>query len=92
YGIYQPTSPYILKDSTGHDYNAGNELTQNARALATSVNNNIATLEIVESYNQEVRANNVVLPEKDIRLPSTFYLSTQKINGGSIIRVLGSIG
>lgn len=92
YGIYQPTSPYILKDSTGHDYNAGNELTQNARALATNVNNNIATLEIVESYNQEVRANNVVLPEKDIRLPSTFYPSTQKINGGSIIRVLGSIG
>lgn len=92
YGIYQPTSPYILKDNNGKDYNAGNELTQTAKAVATQVSNDIATLEIVQSYNQEVRLNNLVLPEKESRLPNTFVPTTQNITGGSIIRVLGSIG
>ena len=94
YGVYRQAEPYIFVDAKGKKYNAGQELTEVASALAVAGENEVTTLELTDSYNSEVRRGDYVLPQYDAQLPSLFYpITTNEVTpGGKVIRVQGSIG
>ena len=94
YAVYREGEPYMLTDATGKKFNAGTKLTQVASGIAIRGENDITTLELTDTYNEEVRRSDHVLPEYDPMLPTLFYpTSAENITaGGSIVRVLGSIG
>ena len=96
YGIYRQAEPYIFKDAKGNKYTAGIELLQVASAVstATTASGDMTTLEVTQSYDQEIRRGDLILPEYKNELPSIFYPIAQHEvrDGGQIVRVLGSIG
>ncbi|WP_353144519.1 LysM peptidoglycan-binding domain-containing protein [Acinetobacter pragensis] len=94
YAIYRDGEPYKLTDANGKKYNAGLELVQVASGIAIRGENDITTLELTDTYNEEVRRGDRVLPEYDAMLPTLFYPTNADsvTEGGSIIRVQGSIG
>lgn len=94
YAVYREGEPYMFMDAAGKKFNAGLELTQVASGVAVRGENDITTLELTSTYNGEVRRGDRVLPEYDPMLPTLFYpTSAENITaGGSIVRVLGSIG
>lgn len=96
YGIYRQAEPYIFKDAKGNKYTAGVELLQVASAIstATTASGDMTTLEVTQSYDQEIRRGDLILPEYKNELPSIFYPIAQHEvrDGGQIVRVLGSIG
>ncbi|MFW2075010.1 LysM peptidoglycan-binding domain-containing protein [Acinetobacter gerneri] len=93
YSIFRQAAPYMIQDIQGRKINAGIELIQVATGQAVEQKNDISTLEITDSYNQEVRKGDLVLPEYQAELPSMFYPTNKNevVVGGKIIRVLGSI-
>ena len=93
YAVYREGEPYTFKDAEGKPYTIGLELIQVASAVAVQNDNDIATLEITDSYNGEVRQSDRVLPEVDAMLPTLFYptSATDVRDGGQVIRVMGSI-
>lgn len=94
YGVFRENEPYTATDAKGKKYTIALELLQVASATAVANENDIATLELTDSYNAEVRRGDHVLPKYDADLPTLFYpTETAEItDGGKIIRVLGSIG
>ena len=94
YGVFRETEPYTATDTAGKKYTVAIELLQVATATAVANENDVATLELTESYNAEVRRGDHVLAKYDADLPSLFYpTETAEVTpGGKIIRVLGSIG
>lgn len=94
YGVYRQAEPYMLVDENGKKYNAGQELTEVASAVAVADENEITTLELTDSYNAEVRKGDYVLPAYSSNLPTIFYPTAQNevLTGGKIVRVQGSIG
>ena len=94
YGVYREGKPYILTDAAGNKYNAGLELTQVAAGVAVRTENDMTSLELTKSYNQEVRRNDRVLPVYDPMLPTLFYptYADSVTQGGQVVRVAGSIG
>ena len=94
YGVYRQADPYMFVDAKGKKYNAGLELVEVASALAVAGENDIATLELTDSYNAEVRRGDYVLPQYENDLPSLFYPTTtnEVTSGGKVVRVQGSIG
>ncbi|RKG29239.1 LysM peptidoglycan-binding domain-containing protein [Acinetobacter tianfuensis] len=94
YAVYREGEPYNLTDANGKKYVAGLEMTQVASGIAVRGENDITTLELTDTYNQEVRRGDRVLPEYDPMLPTLFYPThAENITpNGSIVRVLGSIG
>jgi hypothetical protein len=94
YGIYREGKPYLLTDANGRKFNGGIELTQVASAVAVRNTDDMTSLELTKSYNEEVRREDRVLPEYDPMLPTLFY-PTNADNvaaGGTVVRVAGSIG
>ena len=75
-------------------YNAGQELTEVASAVAVAGENDVTTLELTDSYNAEVRNGDYVLPVYDASLPTIFYPTAKNevLTGGKVVRVQGSIG
>jgi hypothetical protein len=94
YAVYREGQPYQLTNAEGKKYTAGLELIQVAAGTAIRGENEITTLELTETYNAEVRPGDRVLPIYDPMLPSLFYPTnaTEVTDGGSIVRVQGSIG
>ncbi|MEN3980255.1 LysM peptidoglycan-binding domain-containing protein [Acinetobacter sp. CWB-B33] len=94
YAVYREGEPYTLTDANGKKYKAGLELIQVASGVAVRGENDITTLELTDTYNEEVRRGDRVLPEYDPMLPTLFYPANAEnvTAGGSIIRVQGSIG
>ena len=93
YGIYTKGKPYIVHNEQGQKINAGLELTQVALAVVSNIDKDIATLEIKKSYDQEVRRNNLVLPEHEVLYPTMFYpIAADNVSAnGKIIRIHDSI-
>lgn len=93
YSVFRETTPYIFQDKNGNKINAGIELVQVAAGLAVEQKNDISTLELTDSYQQEVRRGDLVLPEYQAELPTMFYPTAKNevLAGGKIIRVLDSI-
>ena len=94
YGVYREGEPYILTDAAGKKYNAGLELTQVAAGVVVRSENEMTSIELTNSYNQEVRRNDRILPIYDPMLPTLFYptYADSVTAGGQVIRVAGSIG
>lgn len=94
YAVYREGEPYTLTDAKGKKYKAGLELTQVASGIAVQGEKDITTLELTDTYNEEVRRGDRVLPEYDAMLPTLFYPTNAEsvTAGGSIVRVQGSIG
>ncbi|MDM1765478.1 MULTISPECIES: LysM peptidoglycan-binding domain-containing protein [unclassified Acinetobacter] len=94
YGVYRQAEPYLFVDANGKKYNAGQELTEVASAVAVAGENDVTTLELTDSYNAEVRNGDYVLPVYDASLPTIFYPTAKNevLTGGKVVRVQGSIG
>lgn len=94
YAVYREGEAYLLTDTAGQKYNAGVELTQVASGVVTRSTDDLTSIELTNSYDQEVRRGDRVLPEYDPMLPTLFYPSNadQVAAGGQVIRVAGSIG
>ena len=93
YGIYAEDQPYILIDENGQKFNAGLELTQVASGIAIGADKDITTIELTNSYNQEVRRGYKVLPEHEVLYPTMFYpvYAENVAQNGKVIRVHDSI-
>nr|WP_174506949.1 LysM peptidoglycan-binding domain-containing protein [Acinetobacter sp. Marseille-Q1620] len=93
YTVYRQNEPYVFKGINGKKINAGTELEQVASGLATELKNDIATLELTESFTREVRKGDLILPLFEAELPSMFYPTSKNeiVHGGHIIRVMGAI-
>lgn len=94
YAVYREGEPYYFMDSKRKKHSLGIELQQVASGIAISSEKDITTLELTDSYNSEVRRGDRVMPEEDATLPTLFYSvdAKQVMDGGKIIRVMGSIG
>lgn len=94
YAVYRKGEPYVLTDANGKKHTVGLELLQVASGIVTQVDHDIATMELTDSYNAEVRRGDLVMFEQEAMLPTLFYPTeaNQVTQGGQIIRVMGSIG
>ena len=94
YAIYRQGQPYVSTDYQGKKYTAGLEINEVSSGIAVRGENDITTLELTDTYTGEVRRGDRVLPEYDPMLPTVFYPThaNNVTSGGSIVRVLGSIG
>ncbi len=94
YGVYREGEPYYFTADDGKKYAAALELTQVGSVVATRGENDVTTLEVTNTYNGEIRRGDRVLPIHDPMLPTLFYPTYAEdiVNGGSIVRVQGSIG
>ncbi len=93
YAVYHQGEPYYRIDSKGKKQLLGIELLQVASGIAIKNENDIATVELTDSYNGEVRRGDLVMLEQEAGLPSEFYPTDadEVQTGGQIIRVMGSI-
>ncbi|WP_227428882.1 LysM peptidoglycan-binding domain-containing protein [Psychrobacter sp. I-STPA6b] len=91
YGIYHVGEPYV--DNATKQV-MGIEVEQIATAVVTDVtNNNISSLQILDTYGKEVREGDRVFVEMGNIVPPVFYPAPAQVNrGGLIVRVMGSIG
>ncbi|RKG31122.1 LysM peptidoglycan-binding domain-containing protein [Acinetobacter guerrae] len=94
YAVYRKGEPYVLTDAKGKKHTVGLELLQVASGIVTQTDHDIATMELTDSYNAEVRRGDLVMFEQEAMLPTLFYPTeaNQVTQGGQIIRVMGSIG
>ncbi len=94
YAVYRKGEPYVLTDANGKKHTVGLELLQVASGIVTQVDHDIATMELTDSYNAEVRRGDLVMFEQEAMLPTLFYPTeaNQVTQGGQIVRVMGSIG
>lgn len=94
YAVYHVGEPYFETTTKGKKHVIGIELRQVASGIATQTENDITTIELVQSYGSEVSQSDLVMPEQDAMLPTLFYpTENNEIKaGGQIVRILGSIG
>lgn len=90
YGIYRKGEPYV--DSKTKQI-VGLEVEQVASAVVTQVSGNgVSSLEILSSYDSEVREGDRVFVEVDAPMPTVFYPAPAEIDrSGLIIRTMNSI-
>lgn len=90
YGVYHETISYLLEPSRE---NLGREVSQMATGVVTAIHGDVATLELTQSFDGEVRMQDRVLPLNDAMLPSIFYPTQpdQVKTGGRVLRILDSI-
>lgn len=90
YGVYREGKPYI--DPVTKQV-IGLEVTQVASGIVRDVaSNNVSSLELDNTYGQEVREGDRVFVEVGNHLPSAFYPKPAHANrGGRVIRVLSSL-
>ena len=90
YGVYRKSEPYI-DNRTGKIM--GQEAIQVARGLVTDVaSNGVSSLQILESFDAEIREGDRVFSEINTNIPIVFYPAPAEVTrGGSIIRVMGGI-
>ncbi|ALH94624.1 LysM peptidoglycan-binding domain-containing protein [Acinetobacter equi] len=93
YGIYAEGKPYVVNNEKDHKTNAGIELAQVASGVVIESSNDISTLKITNSYQQEVRRGDYVLPEHEVLYPTMFYPTyAENIPSyGKIIRIHDSL-
>lgn len=93
YGIYAIGEPYILNNEKAKKYDAGVELTQVASGVAIETKDDITTLKVTRSYQQEIRRGYYVLPEREILFPTMFYpvYAENVPSNGKVIRIHDSL-
>ncbi len=92
YGVYREGADYIVQYGKVKE-NLGRELIQVANGKITAINGEIATIELMRSFDQEVRKGDRIMLENEAPLPSVFYptAATEVTAGGQVIRILDSI-
>lgn len=90
YGVYRAGDAYIdpvTKEVLGY------EARLIARGTATAVDNDVSTVELTESRQQEVRQGDKIMPEAANNYPGIFYpTNSENVKSGArLIRVLDSI-
>lgn len=90
YGVYREGKPYVDPLTKAV---IGLEVTQVATGVVTSVaNNGVSSLELLDSYDKEVREGDRVFVELGNFVAPVFYPQPAQVNrGGQIIRVMDSI-
>ncbi len=89
YGIYRAEEPYL---DPGTKEVLGYEARETARGTVTAVNGDVATIELTDSMQQEVRDDDKVLPEPVNNDPGVFYpTNSENVKPGQLIRVLDGI-
>ena len=89
YGVYRKGEPYV--DPITQRV-IGLEVTQVATGLATSLTDNVTSLELTDSYGKEVREGDRVFVELDNAIPPVFNPTPASVSrGGMVVRVMNSI-
>ncbi len=89
YGVYRKGEPYV--DPITQKV-IGLEVTQVATGLATSLTDNVTSLELTDSYGKEVREGDRVFVELDNAIPPVFNPTPASVSrGGMVVRVMNSI-
>jgi hypothetical protein len=90
YGVYRQGAPFI--DPETHEI-LGTEARLVARGTATALNNDVSTLELTETVQQEVRAGDKVMAEEAVQDPGIFYpTNAENVAPGRLIRVMDGLG
>ena len=90
YGVYREGKPYVDPKT---QKSIGLEVTQVATGLVTSVESNgVTSLQLIDTYDKEVREGDRVFVELDDSIPPVFYPTPASVTrGGLIVRVMNSI-
>jgi hypothetical protein len=90
YGVYREGERYVdpeTKEGLGY------EARMVARGTVTEVNRDVTTIELTDSYGQEVREGDRILPTVAKDLPPIFYpTNSDNVAPGRLIRVMDSVG
>lgn len=88
FGVYREGERYADPDS---NETLGYEARQVAAGLVIDRNDGITSIRLTDSYQQEVREGDRILPEENANLPVIFYPTTASMKDGRLIRVMDSI-
>jgi hypothetical protein len=89
YGVYRQGAPFI--DPETHEI-LGTEARLVARGTATALNNDVSTLELTETVQQEVREGDKVMAEDAVQDPGIFYpTNAENVASGRLIRVMDGL-
>jgi LysM repeat protein len=90
YGIFREGERYT--DPETHE-TLGYEARMVARGTVTAMTRDVTSIELTESYGQEVREGDRILPEIAKDLPPIFYpTNSDNVAPGRLIRVMDSVG
>lgn len=90
YGVYRQGERYADPET---QETLGYEMRQVARGLVIEQNGEVASVRLTDSFQQEVREGDLVLPEQGEAYPPIFYPTNAKnILPGRLIRVMDSVG
>lgn len=89
YGVYRVGAPFIDPETKEI---LGTEARLVARGTATAVDNDVSTVELTETVQQEVRAGDKVMAEPVIQDPGVFYpTNADNVAPGRLIRVMDGL-
>lgn len=89
YGVYRAGEPFIDPETKEI---LGSEARLVARGTATAVDNDVSTVELTETVQQEVREGDKVMPEEVVQDPGIFYpTNAENIAPASLIRVMDGL-
>jgi hypothetical protein len=89
FGVYREGERYADPET---NETLGYEARQVAAGLVIDRNEDITSIRLTDSYQQEVRDGDRILPEENANLPVIFYPTSAKaIENGRLIRVMDSI-
>ncbi len=90
YGVYREGQVYV--DPETKEF-LGREARLVARGIVTGVSGDLATIELTDSFQQEVREGDRILAELPPNMPPVFYPSNPEgVPPGRLIQVMDSIG
>jgi len=89
YGVYRQGAPFIDPETKEI---LGTEARLVARGTATAVDDNVSTVELTETVQQEVREGDKVMPEQVVQDPGIFYpTNAENVASGRLLRVMDGI-
>ena len=89
YAVYRAGAPFVDPETNEV---LGSEARLVARGVAIAVDNDVSTVELTETVQQEVRAGDKVMPEEVVENPGIFYPSSgDNVTAAQLIRVMDSL-
>lgn len=88
FGVYREGERYADPET---NETLGYEARQVAAGLVIDRNEDVTSIRLTDSYQQEVREGDRILPEENATLPVIFYPTTASLKDGRLIRVMDSL-
>jgi hypothetical protein len=88
FGVYREGERYADPET---NETLGYEARQVAAGLVIDRSDDVTSIRLTDSYQQEVREGDRILPEENANLPVMFYPTTLNTKAGRLIRVMDSI-